>query len=172
MERTSGNLDPHLDLLRPDKLRVKWNDDVSASNQNSTLCNLAGRRKQAATTLLVARSFSNASTGGFRLTVERQNDNCAVTPNCLIVGQDGVNLRSGPGVGYSRLTTLPVGAKLLRDQGSAAGWLAVQAQPGGQRGWVSASPALVVCDDPVSIPAAPGSPGSSATAATRERLAA
>ncbi|MEZ4735338.1 MAG: SH3 domain-containing protein [Caldilineaceae bacterium] len=74
----------------------------------------------------------------------------AVSLTCT-VRQEGLNLRSGPGMIYEPpIGALPAGATLrMVARNSNSSWLQVEVLPGRQTGWVAAGAEYIQCNSPV-----------------------
>ncbi len=159
MERVRGNLDPYLDLRNANRPLLRWHDDAGLGNPNSVICNQPLPVTSCDYTI-VARASGNDSNGTFRVTLNGQSACQTPLPNCQVTAQTGLEMRSGPGAQFGRVSLLAAGVKLFRVAGAAGDpWVQVQVAPTGPTGWVPGSADALYCEDG----AAPGQSSSSSS---------
>ncbi len=141
---TDGSLDPWVDLRGPDATLVKFNNDATATDTNSLLCNEAlpadGRY------MIVVRPLDNASTGTFRLTLNQQQACTPPPPVCEVIRRM-VIVRSAPAVDAPPpVRSVRTGTRMLPlARQPETGWLQIQL-PNGEQGWINLRPADIYCD--------------------------
>ena len=82
MERTAGVLNSWVDLRGPDQQLINFNNNAAANNLNSQLCN-PGLPTSGQYTI-VARSDRNATTGSFKLTLNKKSACPTPTPTRVV----------------------------------------------------------------------------------------
>ena len=144
MDAAGGALNPYIDLRAPDHSLILWNDDISATNRNSLICNL-GLAETSCGYTIVARAHSNDSRGSFKLTLQELTDCELPDPRCNVTAPFGLNLRTGPGIEYASIRSLPLGAALQPMRWSLDfTWIEAQVTDTGEHGWVNAN--YLYCD--------------------------
>ena len=144
LQALDPQIDPWLDLRKPDTRLLTYSDDRAANNQNALICNQ--RLPVDGCYTVVARSYRNESSGRFRLLINGETDCEPPEAICEVVYPAGLNLRATPDQTAPLIKALPQGARLLPISQSEDGlWLEVQAEGAEEVGWVWSNPETVSC---------------------------
>lgn len=164
MEALDDDIDPWIDLRGPDQRLVVFNNDVRADENNAAICNQTLPTEGCYT--VVARTRNNETAGKFFLNLDHGTTCEEPEPECEVVSQIGLRLRSGPSTDTEIVRSLPLGTDLIVQASDINGaWYNVRTADTNEEGWVWHNDLVVACSGD-GIPVAIITPTATATATT------
>ena len=157
MNGVDASLDPWLDLRLPSGELWSTNNDLDETDSDSIVCN-RGLPVTSCDYTIVARPYRNASYGQFALNLAQYTACEPPKPRCEVVAR-GLNLRSGPGIGYPRIDVLVQDTQLQPlESPQDKAWVQVRVLHSGAEGWVSTDGRFLACEPPAVVAASPPLP--------------
>lgn len=141
-------LDTWFDVRGPDNEFWKYHNDISRTSRDSLICNRALPRTGCYT--IVTRSAQNNSQGRFALALAGSSLCQEPEPQCQVMPNQGLNVRTQPDLNASVEVALPPGSRMKPLGRSSDGqWLRVDAIDVGRSGWVNVNRQHFICEIPI-----------------------
>jgi len=133
----AGTLDPVLIVYDSEDNFLAFNDDISATSNNSHVGSLPGD----VSLIAIVFAFNGESAGDFSLSVRTEEAEASLESRSFVgtvTASSNVNIRSGPGTNFSITTTVVPGATLeVLGRNHDASWLSIRAAD--SQGWIARS---------------------------------